>query len=223
MMKLDLDFSADDDDVHSWLDALNERELSRLRKNFLSTSFKANILIMIKLIGEERPIERRSLGWRLDFHQMRVLEDPPVLRARKGVASNKDLALQNRALYIIWIKEPAPDPSSSADLDSIKNQMLETEREWKEARAELAYWEEKERAFFLVGKSLSIRCLFNSPLNTNQISTKLHQQAFPVPRIHVDPEWHQTNLKETATMTANANSLLIYTSPVPSCLAQVWL
>lgn len=62
MMKLDLDFSADDDDVHSWLDALNERELSRLRKNFLSTSFKANILIMIKLIGEERPIERRSLG-----------------------------------------------------------------------------------------------------------------------------------------------------------------
>lgn len=81
---------------------------------------------------------------------MRVLEDhlTPVLRARKGVASNKDLALQNRALYIIWIKEPAPDPSSSADLDSIKNQMLETERELKEARAELAYWEEKERAFF---------------------------------------------------------------------------
>jgi hypothetical protein len=39
---------------------------------------------------------------------MRVLEDPPVLRARKVViqASNKDLALQNRALYIIWIKEP---------------------------------------------------------------------------------------------------------------------
>ncbi|KAK1572925.1 hypothetical protein Q3G72_009938 [Acer saccharum] len=26
--------------------------------------------------------------------------------------------------------------------------MLETERELKEARAELAYWEEKERAFF---------------------------------------------------------------------------
>ena len=34
MMKQDLDLSADDD-VHSWLDALNERELSRLRKNFL--------------------------------------------------------------------------------------------------------------------------------------------------------------------------------------------
>lgn len=30
MMKQDLDLSADDD-VHSWLDALNERELSRLR------------------------------------------------------------------------------------------------------------------------------------------------------------------------------------------------
>ncbi|GAB2288720.1 hypothetical protein Dimus_023035 [Dionaea muscipula] len=30
----DLDFSADDDDVHSWLDALNERELSRLRDKF---------------------------------------------------------------------------------------------------------------------------------------------------------------------------------------------
>ena len=29
MMKQDLDLSADDDDVHSWLDALNERELSR--------------------------------------------------------------------------------------------------------------------------------------------------------------------------------------------------
>lgn len=28
------DLSADDDDVHSWLDALNEKELSRLRKNF---------------------------------------------------------------------------------------------------------------------------------------------------------------------------------------------
>ena len=36
MMKRDLDLSADDDDdVHSWLDALNEKELSRLRKNFL--------------------------------------------------------------------------------------------------------------------------------------------------------------------------------------------
>ncbi len=35
MMKEDLDLSADDDDVHSWLDALNERALSRLRKNFL--------------------------------------------------------------------------------------------------------------------------------------------------------------------------------------------
>ena len=34
MMKQDLDLSADDD-VHSWLDALNERELSILRKNFL--------------------------------------------------------------------------------------------------------------------------------------------------------------------------------------------
>lgn len=34
MMKQDLDLSADDD-VHSWLEALNERELSRLRKNFL--------------------------------------------------------------------------------------------------------------------------------------------------------------------------------------------
>ena len=33
MMKEDLDLSADD--VHSWLDALNEKELSRLRKNFL--------------------------------------------------------------------------------------------------------------------------------------------------------------------------------------------
>lgn len=29
MMKQDLDLSADDDDVRSWLDALNERELSR--------------------------------------------------------------------------------------------------------------------------------------------------------------------------------------------------
>ena len=36
MMKRDLELSADDDDdVHSWLDALNEKELSRLRKNFL--------------------------------------------------------------------------------------------------------------------------------------------------------------------------------------------
>lgn len=35
MMKQDLDLSADDDDVYSWLDALNERELPRLRKNFL--------------------------------------------------------------------------------------------------------------------------------------------------------------------------------------------
>lgn len=35
MMKQDLDLSADDDDVHSWLEALNERELFRLRKNFL--------------------------------------------------------------------------------------------------------------------------------------------------------------------------------------------
>ena len=34
MMKQDLDLSADDD-VHSWLEALNERELFRLRKNFL--------------------------------------------------------------------------------------------------------------------------------------------------------------------------------------------
>ena len=29
MMKEGLDLSADDDDVHSWLDALNERGLSR--------------------------------------------------------------------------------------------------------------------------------------------------------------------------------------------------
>lgn len=35
MMKQDLDLSADDDDVHSWLEALNEGELSRLRMNFL--------------------------------------------------------------------------------------------------------------------------------------------------------------------------------------------
>lgn len=35
MMKQDLDLSSDDDDVHSWLDALFERELSRFRKNFL--------------------------------------------------------------------------------------------------------------------------------------------------------------------------------------------
>lgn len=35
MMKQDLDLSADDDDVHSWLEALNEWELSRFRKNFL--------------------------------------------------------------------------------------------------------------------------------------------------------------------------------------------
>jgi hypothetical protein len=53
----------------------------------------------------------------------------------------------NRPLFDLNV-EPAPDPSSSADLDLIKNQMLETERELKEARAELAYWEEKERAFF---------------------------------------------------------------------------
>lgn len=38
MMKKDLDLSADDDDVHSWLDALHERELSRFRKNFLRNS-----------------------------------------------------------------------------------------------------------------------------------------------------------------------------------------
>jgi hypothetical protein len=35
MMKQDLDLSADDDDVYSWLEALNEGELSRLRMNFL--------------------------------------------------------------------------------------------------------------------------------------------------------------------------------------------
>lgn len=35
MMKQDLDLSADDDDVHSWLGALNEWELSRLSKNCL--------------------------------------------------------------------------------------------------------------------------------------------------------------------------------------------
>jgi hypothetical protein len=35
MIKRDLDLSADDDDVHSWLDAVNEKELSRFRKNFL--------------------------------------------------------------------------------------------------------------------------------------------------------------------------------------------
>ncbi len=35
MMKQDLDLSSDDDDVHSWLDALFERELPRFRKNFL--------------------------------------------------------------------------------------------------------------------------------------------------------------------------------------------
>ena len=45
MMKEDLDLSADDNDVHSWLDALNEKELSRLRlrKNVLrnvAASFK---------------------------------------------------------------------------------------------------------------------------------------------------------------------------------------
>jgi len=43
MMKENLDLSADDDNVHSWLDALNEKELSRLRKNFfrnVAASFK---------------------------------------------------------------------------------------------------------------------------------------------------------------------------------------
>ncbi|KAL7174761.1 hypothetical protein ACSBR1_043939 (mitochondrion) [Camellia fascicularis] len=44
MMKRDLDLSADDDDdVHSWLDALNEKELSRLRKNFLRASVAYNV------------------------------------------------------------------------------------------------------------------------------------------------------------------------------------
>lgn len=33
--KEDLDLSADDNDVHSWLDALNERELSRLSINLV--------------------------------------------------------------------------------------------------------------------------------------------------------------------------------------------
>ncbi|KAK7370563.1 hypothetical protein VNO78_37465 [Psophocarpus tetragonolobus] len=42
MMKQDLDLSADDD-VHSWLDALNERELSRLRMNFLRASVAYNV------------------------------------------------------------------------------------------------------------------------------------------------------------------------------------
>nr|YP_009526564.1 NADH dehydrogenase subunit 5 [Ammopiptanthus mongolicus]AXV54323.1 NADH dehydrogenase subunit 5 [Ammopiptanthus mongolicus] len=40
--RADLDLSADDD-VHSWLDALNERELSRLRKNFLRASVAYNV------------------------------------------------------------------------------------------------------------------------------------------------------------------------------------
>lgn len=44
MMKQNFSLSADDDDdVHSWLDALNEKELSRLRKKFLrneAASFK---------------------------------------------------------------------------------------------------------------------------------------------------------------------------------------
>ena len=31
MMKQDLDLSADDDDVYSWLDALNERELPLIK------------------------------------------------------------------------------------------------------------------------------------------------------------------------------------------------
>jgi len=30
-MKQDLDLSADDDDVYSWLDALNERELPKIK------------------------------------------------------------------------------------------------------------------------------------------------------------------------------------------------
>ena len=43
MMKEDLDLSADDDDVHSWLETLNEGPLSRFRMNFLrnvAASFK---------------------------------------------------------------------------------------------------------------------------------------------------------------------------------------
>ena len=40
MMKEDLDLSADDNDVHSWLDALNERELSIFGKNFLTLTSK---------------------------------------------------------------------------------------------------------------------------------------------------------------------------------------
>ena len=40
MMKEDLDLSADDNDVHSWLDALNERELYIFRKNFLTLTSK---------------------------------------------------------------------------------------------------------------------------------------------------------------------------------------
>jgi len=34
--KEDLDLSADDNDVHSWLDALNEISILRIRKNFLN-------------------------------------------------------------------------------------------------------------------------------------------------------------------------------------------
>ncbi|KAK4838111.1 hypothetical protein QYF36_011111 [Acer negundo] len=37
--KEDLDLSADDNDVHSWLDALNEISILRIRKNFLNKSF----------------------------------------------------------------------------------------------------------------------------------------------------------------------------------------
>ena len=61
MMKENLDLSADDDNVHSWLDALNEKELSRLRKNFLR-----NVAASFKWVGGRLcivgPDRRRIIG-----------------------------------------------------------------------------------------------------------------------------------------------------------------
>lgn len=72
---------------------------------------------------------------------MRVLEDPPVLRARKVVASNKDLALQNRAFYIIWIKELEAFTTDS--IDEVKGSHEELREDHDALKGDLKVLEDK--------------------------------------------------------------------------------
>ncbi|KAF1894525.1 hypothetical protein Lal_00039611, partial [Lupinus albus] len=107
MMKEDLDLSADDD-VHSWLDALNERELCRLRKNFLIARVRLTS-------GFEITAYIPGIGHNLQEHSV-VLVRGGRVKDLPGVRYHIVRAVFNFLLLLGHLVEPIPQQHLSLPL-----------------------------------------------------------------------------------------------------------